>query len=55
MPADLREATEPSKCFVKDYGINVEERVKQVIEDFNRTHKRKSDSTSESSSSDNED
>ena len=51
MPADLQKATEPSKCFVKDYGINVEERVRKVVADFRAKNKNTSDNSSDSSSS----
>lgn len=52
MPPDLQKVTEPSKCYVKDYGINVEERVQQVLTNFQKNNKGKNGNSSESSESD---
>ena len=52
MPSMLAKATEPSKLFVKDYGIDVEKRVQQVITDFKQKSKAKKSVDSGSSDSD---
>ena len=41
MPRMLRKVTEPPKAFAKDYSIDVEKRVQQVLDEYNMEKKQR--------------
>ena len=44
MPKMLRKVTEPKKSYAKDYAIDVDQRIAEVLEKWEKEKKRKSPS-----------